>query len=108
MNYVASMLAHGKLYQTYVGISPNLLEGLLVELAGIRVEVIDAERLLNADDVATVEAASAVDIADPAQMRVNIRRADAFLELHDILAGDDLLLERRGEDGSGLQLQGAE
>lgn len=102
------MLSTRNIYQTYVGISPNLLESLLVELACIRVEVIDAERLLDADDVATVETASAVDVANPAQMRVDIGRADAFLELHDVLAGDDLLLKRRGEDGSGLQLQGAE
>lgn len=86
---------------TYIGVGLDLLDGLLIEITSIGVPALDVVRLLNTSSV-TLAQRAAVNIADPAQMRIDID-SSTRLERDDELAGDNLGLDSgsggRGESG---------
>lgn len=96
-----------KMRYTYIRVALDLRKGFLVELAGVRVELVDVERLLHAGDadadvdVATAQAAL-VHVTNPVNVRLDIARADAALQLDNIFTRHCLLCGRRGKDGCGL------
>ena len=69
----------------------DLSNGSLVELARVRLPVLNAELLLNTGGVALGEAAL-VDISGPVQVGFGGSSVDTRLESDDKLPGDDVIL----------------
>jgi hypothetical protein len=75
---------------SYIGALLDLLDGALVERASIAVEAILA--VIGALDtlLGALVQATLVDIANPAEMALEICSSDIRLESNDVLARDDL------------------
>lgn len=88
-------------WRTYLRAVPDLLNGSLVELSRVSVEVLNVELLLNTVGVTTREA-SGVNVIDPVD--VSVEAASILLQSNNVLVGDDFaLLDCRGGSKSERQ-----
>lgn len=103
------------LQMTYIGVSPNLLDDILIEVAGVAEEaagdvvgvlealkhLVDDGELRALAQLGPLGLARAVDLLDPGVMSGRIIVLDVALELDDVRVGD-LLGVDRGDDGSSV------